>query len=540
MSRFRSIHPLFFAVYPAAALLANNLGQIDPVEAVRSVLVVVAGAAALVVLLRLAVRDWPRAALITSMALLVFFSYGHVYGLLKSVSVGGVILGRHRYLVPLALAGMAAWSWWAVRRVRETGTVGTLFNVAGAAALLFPAFSIGAYYLVAPRAAARPDLAAASPASQAQAGTPSSGAQPDIYYIILDGYGREEVLQDLYNCDNLGFLASLEQQGFYIAGGGRSNYLMTVLSLASSLNLQYLDDVAAVMGTGSDDQRPLADMVRHSTLRGFLAERGYRMVAFESGWPLTEVADADVYLTSDSAARSSFYLLGPPNEFEILLLRSTIIRSVLDKAQASVRTVDSPLEAPFGRHRSRILFVTDTLADIPGWQGDYFVFVHLVIPHPPFVFGPNGEPILHDREYSLSDGSAFEGTRAEYIAGYCGQVNYLDTLIDRVVKRLIEGSETPPVIILQGDHGPRASMDWHDPGRTNMREAFGILNAYYFMGMRDPPLYPSVTPVNTFLILLDLQFGQSYGLLPDESYYTESDRPYDFLRMTDRAVTDGG
>jgi hypothetical protein len=342
----------------------------------------------------------------------------------------------------------------------------------------------------------------------------------------------------VYGCDNSQFLAGLQDNGFYVATESHSNYLQSVLSMASSLNLEYLDGVAEAMGVESQDLRPLADMLAHSRVRSFLQDRGYWMVAFESGWPLTQVEDADVYLSPDTASRSSAYLFGPPNEFELLLLRSTMAKAVLDQYQGQVQTVDSPLEAPFSRQRARLLFTLDTLDDIASWQGDYFVFAHLVIPHPPFVFGPKGEPILHNREYSFSDGSAFEGTREEYIEGYCGQVAYIDSQIQPLVRRLIESSASPPVIILQADHGPRLNLDWHDPDRTDMREAFSILNAYYIMGLEDLPLYPSISPVNSFRVLFNVVFTQDLDLLPDESYYTDSFRPYDFLQVTGRTLTD--
>lgn len=534
MKRDWPLHPILFAAYPVVSLLAANLGQVSESMAVRALIACVATAVVLTAIVRVLVGDWGKAGLIASGMVIVFFTYGHVYGLVKSWSVANVVLGRHRFLMVLALALLAAWCVWVLRRRTGEQGLNVIFNAAGLVVVAIPAVAILAYHLgprsyeAGPGSAA---LASPEPGLNGQA-----AAQPDIFYLILDGYARQDVLNDLYACDNSAFLTALDDLGFYVAGESRSNYLMSVLSMASSLNMEYLDGVAEGMGASSDDLRPLADMLAHSRLREFLRARGYRMVAFDSGWPLTQVEDADVYLSPDALSRSSTVLFGPPNEFELLLLRSTLLRSLLDRYQSEVRTVDSPLEAPFSRQRERLLFSLDELDSIPGWDGDYFVFAHLVIPHPPFVFGPNGEPILHDREYSFSDGSAFEGTRQEYIQGYCGQVAFISTQIQSLARRLIETSDPPPVIILQADHGPRLNLDWHDAGRTDMREAFSILNAYYFMGQDAPALYPSITPVNTFRVLLNQLFGGSYGLLPDESYYTDSFRPYAFQNETERAL----
>jgi hypothetical protein len=529
------IHPVLFSIYPVASLLAANLGQISETMAIRSLVVTIVLAAILTGVSRLLSRDWDRAGLVASGLLIAFFTYGHVYGLLKTVSVAGAIVGRHRYLVPITAGLLVLWCFWVLRRLRNPQVLGAVFNAAGAVVLVFPVYSILAYHLTSPRYGARP---AQEGAGGSVTTVPAGRAIPDIYYIILDAYGRHDVLRDVYGCDNSNFLAGLEGTGFYVASESHSNYLESVLSMASSLNMEYLDNVAEAMGAESQDLRPLADLLAHSRVRSFLQDRGYRMVAFESGWPLTQVEDADVYLSPDTESRSSAYLFGPPNEFELLLLRSTMARAVLDECQGQIQTVDSPLEAPFSRQRDRILFTLDKLDDVASWEGNYFVFAHLVIPHPPFVFGPSGEPILHNRQYSFSDGSAFEGTREEYVEGYCGQVAYIDSQILPLVRRLIENSDTPPVVILQGDHGPRLDLDWHDPDRTNMRESFSILNAYYIMGLEDPPLYPSVSPVNSFRVLLNVVFGQDLALLPDRSYYTDSFRPYDFLDVTSRTLSD--
>jgi len=62
---------------------------------------------------------------------------------------------------------------------------------------------------------------------------------PDIYYIILDQYPRYDVLEEKYGFDNSEFNNHLTELGFYIADRSFSNYSLTELSLASSLNFQY-------------------------------------------------------------------------------------------------------------------------------------------------------------------------------------------------------------------------------------------------------------------------------------------------------------
>ena len=44
--------------------------------------------------------------------------------------------------------------------------------------------------------------------------------------------------------------------------------------------------------------------------------------------------------------------------------------------------------------------------------------------------------------------------------------------------------------------------------------------------------YDTITPVNTFRVILNHYFDQRLELLPDESYYSFWDLPYEFVRVT--------
>jgi hypothetical protein len=529
MTWVRRLHPLLFAAFPVAALLASNLGQVNPADTVRSFAVSIGGTVVLLLVLRLVLKDWSRAALLASGGLLVFFSYGHVYGLIKSASVGDFILGRHRYLVLLALGALTIWSWWVIRRMRVTATAAEVLSVAGIAALVVPAYQIAAYYLAPLTGAANQP----SPSMSVPTEESCSGPLPDIYYIILDGYPREDVLQSSFDLDNSEFIAALERRGFFVAGESRSNYMMTLLSLVSSLNMEYLDQLAAEMGAHALDQRVLGDRMAHSSVRSFLEACGYEMVAFETGWPSSEIRDAAIFESPGEEHISASAPLWGFNEFEILLLRSSLVRPVIDRLQVDLQGEDSPLEWPYLRHRDRILFTLDTMKEIPSWEGDYFVFAHMVMPHPPFAFGPNGESIPHTRPYSRRDGSEFEGTTEEYEQGYRDQVTFANGVVIRLIDRLLAASDPDPVIILQGDHGARVNVVWDDPEASDMREAFAILNAYHLPWEGDPRPYESISPVNSFRILLNGLFGQKLEMLPDRSFLTINSAPLELLEVAE-------
>src|SRR3989304_2187676 len=127
--RLSILHPLFFALYPGLALLAHNRTQLEPKDALRSLAISLAAAAVVWWLLARLLRDSSRAALLTSLTLLLFFSYGHVYYLARGVPALSSTLGRHRYLT-LVWAGLLTLGVWASGRWRPQGLHGALNWVA--------------------------------------------------------------------------------------------------------------------------------------------------------------------------------------------------------------------------------------------------------------------------------------------------------------------------------------------------------------------------------------------------------------------------
>ena len=74
-------------------------------------------------------------------------------------------------------------------------------------------------------------------------GLVATNSKPDIYYIVLDGYGREDILNEYYAYDNSEFLENLAKRGFAVPHQARSNYPKTVLSISSTLNMDYISNL---------------------------------------------------------------------------------------------------------------------------------------------------------------------------------------------------------------------------------------------------------------------------------------------------------
>jgi hypothetical protein len=130
--------------------------------------------------------------------------------------------------------------------------------------------------------------------------------------------------------------------------------------------------------------------------------------------------------------------------------------------------------------------------------------VHIIIPHFPFIFTPDGQFQTDPGYYS---GKGNIAINEEYKKkGYLNQVQFDNNQLLVIIKTLLADSKTPPIIIIQGDHG------------LNGENRFVILNAYYLPGNGNALLYPQITPVNTFRVIFNTYFGSHFELLPDISY----------------------
>lgn len=151
-------------------------------------------------------------------------------------------------------------------------------------------------------------------------------------------------------------------------------------------------------------------------------------------------------------------------------------------------------------------------------------------PHPPFVFDQHGEAINPDYSYSMREGNYYVGGIAEYLRGYRAQALYINTLLEETIDTLLTQSATPPIIILQGDHGPGALLNWEAAEDSCLTERLSILNAYYLPGQTPTEVvYPSITPVNSFPAIFNAYFGTQFALQADHSYFSAWSQPYQFI-----------
>lgn len=485
-------HPILLGAYPILALMASNLEQARLGVVVRPLFVSLVFAVIIYGILRLITRNWGFAALLTSLVLFLFYSYGHVYGLIEGAKLLGIEVGRHRFLLILWGLLLVGGTVGIIRIRNNTQGLNRIINMVSLVLVIISTVQI-VYFEANYYSPKHTSVLAASGSSDQ--GSPSTAAavsdQPDVYYIILDSYTRDDMLKQYYGYDNQPFIDEMTKLGFVFPECTQSNYGITPLSLPSSLNMDYLGQIGFDMTEDRLDHPLAGELVKHSQVRKNFEELGYKIVAFETGVWWTEMDDADLFIQSTGNSLQSVHSWQTVDGFEDLLFRTTLVRVITEGQSAYLKTLNKDLETPEETLYRRVNFVFDQMEELSLLPERKFVFVHLMAPHAPFVFGPDGE-------YKFPQDSG---------EGYINGIKFINNRVIEFVKTAQKQSSTPPIIIIQGDHG------------IDNEDRMQILNTYYLPGKSDL-VYSSITPVNTFRLIFNQYFGYHMDMLKDVSYYS--------------------
>ncbi|KKR69671.1 MAG: hypothetical protein UU13_C0024G0004 [Candidatus Nomurabacteria bacterium GW2011_GWB1_40_7] len=499
------LHPLLIAAFPILFLYSHNMGEVSLKDAIAPLIAAVTITSIVWLCAKLIIKNNEKAGLISFFFIISSFFYGHAYDQLKNYTHN-----THQYLLILWVAAFFAFSVIVVAGFKKW-KIQNLTYLLNITSIILVCISIS---IISYNEIARKHITFKQ---EIQKGNQNTTYKPDIYYIILDGYGRADMLNSLYGYDNGDFLTALEKSGFYVASRSRSNYSQTTLSLASSLNFHYLDDLAREIGKDRASRRYVLELINKNNASKFLEQEDYTYIAFSSVYGRMTTEGADITISPQ------FKL----SNFDHLVINATPIPSILEVFS---------LKSQYDLHREQLMHVFQELPKIATKKEPTFTFAHIIAPHPPFVFNADGNPIQPaNRLFSFWDASGFweiGGTRDEYRTNYINQLVLINKKLQATVENIISLSPNPPIIVLQADHGPGSQVYFENPDKTNFKERMSIFNAYYLPSGGSEKLYREITPANTFRLIFNYYFGTNYELLEDKSYYSTYSRPYDFMDVT--------
>ncbi|MBI4929954.1 MAG: hypothetical protein HY841_04265 [Bacteroidetes bacterium] len=308
--------------------------------------------------------------------------------------------------------------------------------------------------------------------------------QRNIYYIVLDSYTNSSSLKKYWNYDNDTLAGFLKSKGFFIAEKSHCNYNSTPFSIASSLNMSYLN-IENYEQAQKVQISKAYDMVKNSATAEMLSAYGYEI----KNLSLFDLKNIPAFYTdpfyrkTNLFDRTIFFLLterlGITHEHRQLISLAEINPEIFMRL-ISVREKPS------------------------------FCYAHVMMPHYPYFYDENGNRMSD--EYACSE----EGRKEKYLK----QLKFANQQLMKTINYILSHSEVKPVIIIQGDHGFR---DFAELGsEEQIKESKTIFNACL---LPDDTLknsaYDSISPVNSFRIVFNNYFGTKFSLLEDKSCNTE-------------------
>lgn len=376
---------------------------------------------------------------------------------------------------PILLSGVLLFSIALVRRIKATSE---FVSVLGLLLLVVPVAQI---------ATGRAPSHASEYDTEPFDLTPTS--KPNIYWFVLDGYGREDVLVEEFDFGGqAGFVNDLEQRDFTVSSRSVTPYPMTYLSMSSVLSANYTADEGDEIANLS----PFFSVIQGenrvvNTLRSwsysYIHVPGY-------GWDGSRCSGVEDVCINPSTIQ----------EAEWALLKGTPFRALLQ----------SELTTTLQRSRADPLPVTQALMDSAARP--YFALVHLMNPHPPYVWAGR-----RCRAVEASGGlSASWGTQR-----YVDAIRCLNQRVLEAVDRVVE-SDPDAVIIIQGDHGPARNVNLFSNGDLSQWDAeniwlrFGVLSAMRLPDGCSVPI--DLNLANTFRVVLGCLAREEVPLLSSRAW----------------------
>lgn len=473
---FPFLLPVFFVLHG----VRENYGFVSFGDALLLTGIYWLATAALLLLFRFIFKNWAKAAIASFLFMTFHFFFGSIHDTVRDL-FGETPLTRYVFLLPFFFVLLITAVILLKRRKKPPGPVIYYLNILLAVLILLDAG------LLTGRMAGNEKNSL--PGLQPEFSHCSDCSYPDVYVIITDEYAGNRELKEVFGFDNSPFLSALEQKGFHVIANSTSNYNYTVYSIASTLNMDYLDK------TGK--QPPLSfayETIRNNRLLRFLQWHGYRFYNHTSFDFTGQPAQAEVsFLPSRTRLiTSQTFLSRIEKELGYHLFSTLKWKSFIRKTVYST-----------GKNNEHLYRLTTGIAGSISTKPK-FVLTHLMMPHYPYYFDASGKAYPFE---SLVEGNQSNKEHYLQYLQYCNKK--LLSLTDHILKN----AKQPPVIVLMGDHGFR-----HFAKPVDMKYHYDNLAAVYLPGSTDSSFKDDLTNVNLLRTVLNTAFRQQLPYLRDTTY----------------------
>ena len=491
-------HPFLFLTVPLLVLFRGNLNQLYPEDLALPLLLLFIPIVSLTVGFYFFFKSFTKSGLFVSLIILLFFSYGHIFQVLNGTFINLQI--SHTFFVIPFFVILILGFFYCLKTTRKLNNITTILNVVTIALIgVLLAQLVG--YDFNPNYIFDDDIDTSIELNLAE----GLNQYPDIYYIILDEYAGSKVLSETYNYENNEFINFLSNNGFSTPQETQSNYVVSFLSLSSALNMQYVNFFTDEVGNNSKDRRLSYNLLHENRVMQILESNGYSTFNVDSNWgPTNALRIADQNICETNPVFNS--------ELLVTMLTTSMLKPIL---------TDLFLPAD----RERVLCIFSEIPEIHSKSDKpIFLFAHIMLPHGPYVWGPNGE---HKKIDSLNVLDIVEDKQ-----GYLDQVKFTNKMIQEMIERIIYENKKSKIIIIQSDHGAVMPMNWENPTEKMQYDRLSNINYILVKEEYRNSLYDAMTPVNVFRVIFNSYFDTNFDVLDDRIFFSGYSKPYDFVDVT--------
>jgi hypothetical protein len=481
---------VLLSMYPVMQPFIRNIEVLNWSQTLIPITLIVFFSTFLYIVVSIKIKNSYAKAIIVPVISILFFSYNDFHVFLSSQSNFLNLISRHRILIPVLLSiifSFVSWVSYSEFKIKKALLVFLIvLNVLPFSNLFYAKSTF---------------LKTQIKNYPAHAFSRFNENLPDVFFIILDMYPSNIVLDKYFGFDNKEFTNKLESLGFHVFANSKSNYSRTSLSLASILNMEYIhlesDTVSNELTIAN-----LNYILENGKVQNYFKKKGYNYYWFEGGYlsGKKKYASNEIFIPVTGTLYSR--MESADNDFLMYFINNSGLSPFSERIKIIAVEI-------FRKRINNILFNIPILAKNKDCK---FVFAHIMAPHPPFIFGENGEKIY----YSESN--------MDKKVTFINQLKYINKrMIDVLEKILKTNNGREKIIIIQGDHGTREipPNNIYFSNQNWVEEAFGNLNAIYFSDATKNKKVKYYSPVNTFRFIFNEQFNENFKLLEDKEFYSD-------------------
>ena len=275
------IHPFFLCCFPVLFLISFNAHELAVQDAFLPLVISVSISFVFWIILRCFI-DGKKAGLIVSLFIIMFIIYGNTHTLLQSDNSDTIqFLGSNPILGTIFLA-VGIFGTIFFIKTKVSTELNTIFNIVAVTIIAILILNLMFYY-----ATNQAEDIIFLDFAQAPIIINDVDKKPDVFVFILDEFAGEKQLKMDFNYDLTPFNKELEKRDFFIPDVSFSNYPHSFLSLASTLNMSYLDSVVEGIDPNSKDMQLFIQFSDSSTVLRMFDSYGYKVTTLDAaGAPL--------------------------------------------------------------------------------------------------------------------------------------------------------------------------------------------------------------------------------------------------------------